>query len=120
MIHHLGGQEGDLAPNAFIGHGWRGADFSPSRRGGAGWVERPRRTRESFRLGSRISSNHRPVGGVGQDRWESIGCRRCRPGTVFPKDPSNPLMPEVPFRIMYLRIERRPILGQRNGVMVDG
>ena len=32
VIHHLGGQKGDLAPNAFVGHVRRCADFSPSRR----------------------------------------------------------------------------------------
>ena len=35
VIHHLGGQEGDLAPEAFIGHEERCADFCPSRRRGA-------------------------------------------------------------------------------------
>ena len=35
VVHHLGGQEGDLAPDAFISHGKGCADLSPSRRRGA-------------------------------------------------------------------------------------
>ena len=32
VIHHLRSQKRDLAPNAFVGHVGRCADFSPSRR----------------------------------------------------------------------------------------
>src|SRR5262249_38058058 len=50
MIHHLGGQEGDLAPNAFICHEGRCADFSPSRRRRARWVEERPKSKSRARL----------------------------------------------------------------------
>ena len=40
VIHQLRGQERDLAPESFVSHVRRCADFSPSRRRGARWVEK--------------------------------------------------------------------------------
>src|SRR5262249_33775505 len=77
MIHHLGSQKGDLAPNAFIGHVRRCADFSPSRRRWAKWVEE----RPEPRIGPvpgpgsgvsvKHSLNHSPSDRSGQDEPKS-------------------------------------------------